>query len=208
MNQKNLTNQRFGKLVAIKKYSKSKNGNIWLCICDCGKFTTVLSSNLLKNHTKSCGCNRINALVKLNTKHGQTKTRLYGTWTNIKSRCNNPNRDMYYVYGGKGISVCNEWNDFVKFKDWALKNGYKDDLTIDRVNNDGNYEPNNCRWVTITEQSRNRTITIKIKHSLEEKTLIEWCEQFKINYHKAYRRYRKGWSFEKIFEIKNKEGGN
>jgi hypothetical protein len=144
-----LTGQRFGHLVVIKEAERNKDNRVmWKCKCDCGNITIVMRSNLRGGASKSCGCLRGRA-----SKHGacrnRKETRLYRVWGCMKERCHNPNKDNYHSYGGRGISVCAEWyNDFIAFKKWAVAHNYKDNLQIDRKNNDGNYEPSNCRFVT------------------------------------------------------------
>lgn len=137
-----------------------------------------------------------------NYKHGLRKTRLFSIWINIRTRCNNPNSNRYGRYGGRGIKVCEEWNtDFLTFRDWALSNGYRDDLTIDRIDNDGNYCPENCRWVTLKEQARNTKRNVTVELSGEEKTLIEWCELYGINYKTVRDRLLRGWDIKRaLFE--------
>ena len=199
MNQKDLTGRRFGHLIAEKMNNRSNNGNMWLCKCDCGNETLVLSTNLLKGHSKSCGCLRVDTIVKQNRTHGMAKTRLYNTWSNMKTRCANEGRSMYYTYGGRGIKVCEEWNDsFESFYKWAMENGYKDSLSIDRIDNDGDYSPENCRWSTSQQQARNKQTTIRIMYRGQTKTLKEWCDKYNLNYHTAYRRLRKGWGIKKL----------
>jgi len=160
-----LTGQRFGRLIAIKPTEKRgvNHSIIWLCRCDCGNLKEVNSNNLRKSNTKSCGClknevarkhMRELGLLKV-CKHGGSYTRLYRIWGNIKKRCLNANVYEYKNYGGRGIKVCPEWKDsYSAFKFWALLSGYQDNLTIDRIDNDGNYDPNNCQWITRAENTR------------------------------------------------------
>ena len=148
----NLTGQRFGDLVVLKIVGKTKHRNYrWLCQCDCGNVTVSSAGNLKTRHVLSCGCRR--------TPHGFFGTRLYSIWAGMKSRCCNPKSPNYKDYGGRGISICKEWLEFIPFKVWALSNGYEKEITIDRIENDGNYEPNNCRWVSTTINNQNRRNT-------------------------------------------------
>ncbi|EQK46950.1 hypothetical protein LPC27_03930 [Paraclostridium bifermentans] len=137
---------------------------------------------------------------KYNTKHGyagNNRCRLYNTWLNIKQRCNNPKNPRYKNYGGRGIEVCEEWaNNFISFKNWAIKNNYNDNLTIDRVDVNGNYEPSNCRWISNKTQQNNRTNNRIIEFNGERKTLKEWSETLNIKYNTLQKRLNKGWAIE------------
>ena len=159
----NLIGNQFGKLTVIKYAGTKNNRTAWLCKCECGNYTTVIGKNLKNGNTKSCGCLHVENARKLFTKHGKSHTRVYHIYSNILKRCTNTSNKDYKYYGGRGIAVCDEWKDnFQAFYDWSMSNGYKDNLTIDRINNDGNYEPSNCRWTTMKQQARNkRNITRK-----------------------------------------------
>ena len=152
-----LTGKRFGRLLVVEK-SESKNGYAaWLCRCDCGNEKIISGNELRKGKAKSCGCLRKEVATKTFIKHGKTNTLLYEVWKSMKARCNNLNNKRYSSYGGRGITVCDEWREsFQAFYDWAMINGYREGLSIDRIDNDGNYEPSNCRWATASEQQKNK----------------------------------------------------
>lgn len=156
-----LTGKVFGDLIVLcRKDGKRQSGKqvAWLCQCECGKTTSVLSWNLRSGHTTSCGCKRNEKLKNgLRTSHQLINHRLYSIWENMKQRCYNPNVDSYKYYGARGITICDAWkNHFVVFYNWAMANGYSNDLTIDRKDNDKGYFPSNCRWATMQEQANNK----------------------------------------------------
>ena len=167
---------------------------LWKCHCDCGTEKIVQEPNLKNGTTKSCGCWKYRKIKEHNTKHGGSKDRLYGIWKGMKRRCNDSRDSHYATYGGKGIKICDEWaNDYAVFKEWAYKNGYDEnaktgDCSIDRINNNGNYEPNNCRWVNRIQQanntSQNRYVTLNGKRL----TIAEFARTMNISQFKA--RYR------------------
>ncbi len=134
-------------------------------------------------------------------KHGMYGTRIYRIWAAMKRRCLNPNYHEYHLYGGRGIKVCNEWLGFVEFYKWAMNNGYKDDLSIDRINQDGNYEPNNCRWETCKRQANNRRSNLTIEYQGQTKPLKQWAEDLGLNYKMLYKRFKLGWEPEDAFNI-------
>lgn len=195
------TGQKFGRLTVLERVENNKFNQVqWKCKCDCGKEVIVKSYFLTTNQTKSCGCLKkeqdyINIAKKT---HNMSNTRLYNIWRHMKSRCANPNNKRHKFYFDKGITVCEEWkNDFMNFYKWAMKNGYKENLTIDRINNDGNYEPNNCRWATIKEQNNNQSNNIKIKYGNKIYTLNELSKKYNIKKNTLYLRIKRNWSIER-----------
>ena len=156
----NLIGQKYGRLTVIERYKNSKNNRVqWKCKCDCGNYKIVTSSDLRSNKIKSCGCLRKEKAIILgkntNLKHNMTHTRIYRIWISMRNRCYYKKNIAYKNYGKRGIKVCKEWkDDFMNFYNWAINNGYKDDLTIDRIDVNGNYEPNNCRWVDMKQQQK------------------------------------------------------
>ena len=146
-----ITGERYGKLTVASRGEMSRHGQRqWICDCDCGGQTKATAAMLRAGKRGSCSCGM------KRTKHGMSHTRLYNIWSGMKSRCRDTRRLGYADYGGRGIFVCNEWLTFVPFMQWAMLNGYKDTLEIDRIDNDGPYKPNNCRWLTRAENLSNR----------------------------------------------------
>lgn len=201
---KDISGQKFGRLTAVERIDTDKRGElIWLCQCECGNTTKVRSSHLRNGRTKSCGCLKRERTIERNFKHGACQngetTRLYITWRNMRRRCQDPEEKNYENYGGRGISVCEKWQDFRNFQKWAKNNGYKEDLEIDRIDNDGDYCPENCRWVTHQKQSNNKRTNRLIEFNGRVKTLAQWARELDIKYISLYMRLKRGWSVEKAF---------
>ena len=203
---KNLEGKRIGKLTVLERAEDKtqKNGKrliMWRCKCDCGNETIVPSSRLTSGNTKSCGCGSSRYLRKT---HGKSETRLYRVWRGVKSRCYNPNSTGYEYYGGRGVTVCDEWlgeNGFENFYKWSYLNGYNENAekyicTLDRIDVNGNYEPSNCRWVSMKEQDNNKRTNKYIEFNGEKKTLSQWCDEFGVNKKMARYRFNHGWGIE------------
>lgn len=204
--KEDLTGKKFGRLTVIKRAENSKsNQPRWLCRCECGTEKIILAQSLKRGGTKSCGCyqDEVKRNSHQNLKHGQTGSRLYKIWANMKKRCYNPKDKRYHCYGARGITVCEEWkNDFIAFHDWAYANGYDDTVprgvcTIDRIDTNGNYCPENCRWVDNDTQAKTRTTTIYLTYNNETHTLIEWSKIMNIPRNTLYMRIKEsGYSIE------------
>lgn len=190
-----LTGRRFGRLSVIGVDDRGTRKTYFWCKCDCGTVKSIRGDGLLSGSIVSCGCkkreqDRIN--LEANHKHKMSHTRPYEIWQGIKGRCYNKNDVRYSRYGGRGITVCEEWReDFAAFYKWALANGYRDDLTIDRIDNNKGYSPDNCRWADQETQSRNRASNVIIRIGNATRTLVEWCEIFDLDYKTVYARYRR-----------------
>ena len=201
----NLTGQKYGRLTVVKQ-SEYKNKKVyWLCKCDCGNFCKVPTGNLRSGNTTSCGCIHRDMMRKRLKTHGHTNTRLYVIWSGVKDRCYNVHCKIYKYYGQRGIKLCDDWKDkFQSFYDWAISNGYDDTLTIDRIDANGNYEPNNCRFVTQKEQARNRRSNRNYTINGVTKCLKEWCEVLGLNYRTVYSRLHYGWTIIEALQLKKR----
>lgn len=198
---KDLTGKKFNHLTVVEYIGQRKGRTMWRCQCDCGNEIEVDSSSLKSGNTTACGCRQSEGWYNSLT-HGKSKTRIYKTWQGMKSRCYNPNAKYYENYGGRGITICKEWlDDFMNFYNWAITNGYRDDLTIDRIDNDGNYEPSNCRWVTRTVQMNNMRKNRIIEFNGERKSVSDFARQYGFAPELIHERLNRGWSVDDALTI-------
>lgn len=173
---------------------------LWKCKCTCGNETIVYPNQVMRGKTSSCGCARSRTFRDMHYIHGQSHTRLYRLWKDMRRRCgNNPKRNRYY--GDKGISVCKEWEDFNVFHKWAVLAGYDDTLSIERIDNNGDYAPANCKWIPVTEQPYNTSKTIMVKFKGVLKPVGQWADDFGLKRPTVYGRISRGWSPEEALEI-------
>jgi len=192
-----LTGRRFGRLLVLERAGErftagGSKRKLWKCQCDCGNTTVATTQDLRKGDTRSCGCLHLETLAEMQYKstHGESCTRLYRIWMAMRKRCNNPASQDYADYGGRGICVCSEWDsDYLSFREWARTNGYNDTLSIDRVNVNGDYSPENCRWVDQKMQCNNRRNNIVIDLDGVQRTIAEWADITGLKYSTIYNRY-------------------
>ena len=203
-----LTGERFGRLYVVGKSEEKKSGRAtyWECLCDCGNKHIVRSDHLKNGHAQSCGCYNVDSHVK----HGDHGDRLYHIRNSMISRCHNRNNNKYKIYGESGIEVCEEWrNSYESFRDWAYSNGYSEELTIDRINHDAGYYPENCRWVSSFENSSrtNKRVPISVEseaHGTEEfESVADFINKYNLPATSVHRNLKKGTSY-KGFTIINK----
>lgn len=199
-----LSGQKIGRLTVIARVGTSRQREaLWLCKCECGNEIIIRGSDVRTRHTISCGCWKRENAKDMLTKHGKRNTRLYHIWSGMKDRCNNPRNIGYNLYGGRGIKVCEEWSqDFMAFYQWASENGYTDKMTIDRIDANGNYCPENCRWETQKAQQNNRRNNHVISFNGGTHTLTEWAEITGIKCSTIYARLKRGWTIERALTTK------
>lgn len=199
-----LVGQRFGRLT-VEKYIYTKNSRAyWLCLCDCGKYVEVPTYSLRSGNTKSCGCfhfdknheSRPESHTYAGDYTSKHRPRLYWVWFNMIRRCEDPKAPDYYRYGELGISVCDEWHDLHRFIEWANKSGWKEGLTLDRVDNSGNYCPENCRWADRITQCNNKRTNRRIEYDGSTWTVTELSRMSGISSSVLYYRLNHGWSVE------------
>ena len=193
-----LIGQKFNKLTICSIYKEKQT--MCFCKCDCGKTISTRLSRVVNGETISCRC------VRKKYKDRHKADLIYLVWFCMINRCYKPTDKRYCYYGQRGITVCDEWkNSFDKFYNWSIKNGYNNGLSLDRINNDGNYEPSNCRWATKTQQARNKRNNKLITYKNETHCVAEWCELLGLNYNLVRGRLAEGWSIERAFETSIKK---
>lgn len=201
--------QKFGRLTVLEFKARNKQyDSLWLCRCECGNEKVIAGGKLFSGHTKSCGCLQKERTSEAKVKHGLyfndsgKRAKLYRVWIGIKERCTNPNNKKYSDYGGRGISISNEWIDYINFHNWAIGNGYCEGLTIERIDVNGNYEPNNCKWIPQSEQSKNRRDCHRIEFNGSIRLLTDVCSELGINNKAVAQRLRRGWDVQKALTTK------
>lgn len=203
MKKIDLTGMRFGKLTVLREAKRKSNERHrkWLCRCDCGNEVVVLGCNLQKGNTKTCGCShKKHKYGEISTKH----MRLYRTYYAMKQRCYNEHSKIFNHYGGRGITICDEWlSSFEAFRDWALKTGYADNLTIERIDVNGNYCPENCCWITQAEQLNNTRRNVILTYDGLTMNLTQWAKHLGVNRDFLRGRIRLGWDCERVFTEPN-----
>ena len=204
-----LTGQKFGRLTVIRRDGSDKFGKpMWLCECDCGSITSVGSRLLIIGRVRSCGCLRIETTTANRSTHGLSKTKTHNEWCGMKQRCYNPKSKRYEHYGGRGIQVCDSWkNDFTKFHNDVAKLPHFNEpgYTLDRINNDGDYEPMNVRWANDVIQQNNKRTNHRLTYNGETHTIAEWARLTDIPYDRIRHRLNRGWSVERTLGTLTKE---
>lgn len=187
---------KYGRLTVIEEAPSQHGHAMWICKCDCGNTTHPIGGSDLRNgKVQSCKCLHNELVSKKMTKHKMKETRLYRIWTNMRARCRFPSVPCYGSYGGRGVTVCEEWqHDFLAFHSWAMANGYADDLTLDRKDTNGPYRPDNCRWVSRKAQANNLRKNVVLDINGEKHTMAEWADISGIKYTTIYQRRLRGWA--------------
>lgn len=192
--RKDLTGKQFGKLTVLSFAGNTYRGkSLWRCKCICGNEHVTTGERLTISQCSSCpDC------IKKREGDPRNKSRLHTIWKHMKERCNNVNNSRFSCYGGRGITYCPEWEDFLSFYNWAVTNGYRDDLTIDRIDVNGNYCPENCRWATVKEQNENKTTRKELTANGETHSFSEWGRILNVNYKILWARHKAGWPDDKV----------
>lgn len=194
-----LTGQRFGRLYVLHEAGRSDSGKVlWRCRCDCGNEKNTVGGDLRSGRTTSCGCYHQEVVTGQATVHGARFSRLYRIWCAMKYRCDSPSANKYADYGGRGIKVCAEWeHSFSAFQRWAMENGYSDELSIDRIDGDAGYSPENCRWADAVTQARNKRSNRNLIFQGKKQSVAAWADETGIPSKTIYRRLDAGWTVER-----------
>ena len=203
-NPTDLIGMRFGNFVVIEKLSGSGNQKKWKCKCDCGNERACYQTNLIRGTSTSCGCLRSYYAKQSRNCHGESTSILYKKWTSMKTRCFNKNNPTYKSYGGRGITICKEWLDFWTFREWAYEKGYKDGLSIERIDVNGNYCPENCCWIEVSEQANNKRRSAFIEYGGKRQTASQWAKELGVGKDTITYRVRAGWTPEECLFGKEK----
>lgn len=203
-----LTGQKFGRLTVLREAGHPRSGiYLWECVCDCEAHTHIIleGGKLKSGNTKSCGCLNREKIIKRNKENAlyhPKNQKIFGRWVGMKDRCYNPNHKKFQYYGGKGIRICDEWlNNYSAFEDWSLNNGFSDELTIDRIDSDKDYSPDNCRWVTWEVQHNNTSRNKYLTYKGRTQSLSDWCKELGLNYGRTKARLNAcHWTVEEAFE--------
>lgn len=208
MKRVDISGNKFGRLTALKVDHSDGHSNFWLCKCECGNLIVVRLQHLRQGMTKSCGClqreicktrGEKSKIGERTRTHGLSNHPLHNVWNGMKTRCYNRNHKYFHRYGGRGISVCDAWRDnFLDFYNWCVDHGYKNGMTVDRIDNDGDYKPSNCRLVDYVEQANNRSNTIYVIHNGKSYTISDICKLTGLKRRTVYERIKKGLPFEEI----------
>lgn len=204
----NLVGQEFNKLLVVEFLRMKGSHAIYKCLCDCGNYTEAYGANIKKNHTTSCGCSSIKHKKEFAVKsitHGLTKHPLFMSWVGMRNRCYYVKHNRYANYGGKGIVVCEEWKgNFKSFFEWGIANGWAKGLSIDRIDTNKSYSPDNCRFSTVSEQNKNRTTNIYITYNGVTKVANDWAKITGVRGQTISKRLRKGWDIYSVIYGKAK----
>lgn len=194
--EQDIIGRRYGHLVVLALDSCRAGHKYFLCQCDCGKQKAISMSHLRTGSSHSCGCGVVESTIRRNTTHNDSKTRLYRIWSEMKRRCLKPSSAAYRYYGGRGIKLSADWLDYTSFQEWSLSHGYTDSLTIERIDVNGDYCPENCKWITKEEQARNKTNNRRITINGETRLVTDWLKDASVSSTQVYYRLKHGWSIE------------
>lgn len=198
---RDIEGQKFGRLLIVGYCGQAGNNRKWFALCDCGTLKIVLANSIIRGLTRSCGCLSLESSQTVNRRHGMSETKVYRCWKAMRSRCSNPNVERYAEYGGRGISVCKRWLVFENFLD-DMGQPPSIEYSIDRIDRNGNYCPENCRWATIQEQNNNQRKNVFITLNGTSQTLAQWCRSLGLKYKTVHNRiHTKGWPADRALEL-------